>query len=442
MRDTDAALVKAFRQSSPYVNLHRGSTFVVMLGGEAIDQDNFPNIITDIALLTSLGIRLVIVFGARPQIDQGLEEAGLENVFHKHTRVTDEHSFRIIKNVCGGLQMDIMARLSMGLINTPMQNARINVVTGNFVTAQPLGVDDGVDYQHSGRVRRIHTDTIHHQLSNGATVLISPIGFSVTGESFNLSSEELARRLAIELKATKLIGFCSQRGVLDDEGVAIPELFPEQAEEHLQRLMSDGDTLSGTARYLRAAISSCRAGVPRSHLVSYKEDGALIQELFTRDGLGTQLVSLSAEQARQARIDDIGGILDLIRPLEEEGILVRRSREQLEMEVDQFTIIEKDGAIIGCAALYPFPEEAMAEMACVAIHPDYRRGSRGDMLLQKVEEQAKKRGMSRLFILTTRSIHWFRERGFEPVDVSALPMGKQALYNFQRRSKIMMKDVL
>lgn len=441
MRDTDAALVKAFRQSSPYVNLHRGSTFVVMLGGEAIDQDNFSNIISDIALLTSLGIRLVIVFGARPQIDRGLAEAKLTNVFHKHTRVTDEHSFRIIKDICGGLQVDIMARLSMGLINTPMQNARINVVTGNFVTAQPLGVDDGVDYQHSGRVRRIHTDTIKHQLINGATVLISPIGFSVTGESFNLSSEELARRLAIELKADKLIGFCSQHGVLDEEGNALPELFPEQAEQHLERLLAEGETLSGTARYLRAAIASCRAGVPRSHLVSYKEDGALIQELFTRDGLGTQLVSQSAEQARQAGIDDIGGILDLIQPLEEEGVLVRRSREQLEMEIDQFTIIEKDGAIIGCAALYPFPEEAMAEMACVAIHPDYRRGSRGDMLLQKVEEQAKKRGMSRLFILTTRSIHWFRERGFEPVNVDALPMSKQALYNYQRLSKIMIKDL-
>ncbi|MCC4263781.1 amino-acid N-acetyltransferase [Oceanimonas baumannii] len=439
MRENDAALVKAFRQSSPYVNLHRGSTFVIMLGGEAIDQDNFPNIISDIALLTSLGIRLVIVFGARPQIDRGLTEAGLSGVFHKHTRVTDEPSFRVIKDVCGGLQMDITARLSMGLVNTPMQNARINVVTGNFVIAQPLGVDDGVDYIHSGRVRRIHTDTIHHQLAHGATVLISPIGFSVTGESFNLSSEELARRLAVELKADKLIGFCSQRGVLSENGEAIAELFPEQAEEHLQKLLEEGESLSGTARYLRAAISSCRGGVPRSHLVSYREDGALIQELFTRDGLGTQIVSLSAEQARQARIDDIGGILDLIRPMEEEGVLVRRSREQLEMEVDQFTIIEKDGAIIGCAALYPFPEEGMAEMACVAIHPDYRKGSRGDMLLQRIEEQARQRGMNRLFILTTRSIHWFQERGFKPDDVNALPMSKQKLYNFQRRSKIMVK---
>jgi amino-acid N-acetyltransferase len=322
-----------------------------------------------------------------------------------------------------------------------MQGARISVVSGNFVTAQPLGVDDGIDFCHSGRVRRIDVEGITRQLDQHGLVLISPIGCSVTGESFNLSSEEVARRVAVDLKADKLICFSSTQGVMDRHGEAISELFPEQAEELLVALEQAGEEMSGTARYLRAAIASCRGGVPRSHLVSYQDDGAMLQELFSREGLGTQIVRESAERARAATIEDIGGILDLIRPLEEEGILVRRSREQLEMEIDKFTIIERDGLIIGCAALYCFMEEAMAEMACVAIHPEYRNSNRGDTLIAKVAERAKRLGIRRLFVLTTRSIHWFRERGFDPLEVEDLPVERQRFYNWQRRSKVLSKTI-
>lgn len=441
VREREPSLVQAFRQSTPYVNVHRGATFVLMMGGESIAHPNFANIVSDIALLQTLGIRLVLVFGARPQNDEALARAGIESHYHKRVRVTDDPSFALIKQVSGGLQFDITAKLSMGLANTPMQGARISVVSGNFVTAQPLGIDDGVDYCHSGRVRRIDVEGIVRQLDQHNLVLISPIGCSVTGESFNLTSEEVARRIAVDLKADKLICFSSSQGVLDRQGHAISELFPEQAEERLVELEQAGEEMSGTARYLRAAIASCRGGVPRSHLVSYQEDGAMLQELFSREGLGTQIVRESAERARAATIEDIGGILDLIRPLEEEGILVRRSREQLEMEIDKFTIIERDGLIIGCAALYCFMEEAMAEMACVAIHPEYRNSNRGDQLVAKVAERAKRLGIRQLFVLTTRSIHWFRERGFEPLEVEALPVARQRLYNWQRRSKVLSKPI-
>ena len=414
---------------------------MIMIGGETIADDNFDDIVADIALLQSLGIRLVLVFGARPQIDGSLAQAGIRSRFHKRIRVTDSDSFRIIKQVCGGLQLEITSRLSMGLINTPMQGARLNVVSGNFVTAQPIGVDDGIDYCHSGKVRRIDCEGIRRQLEQNAIVLVSPVGFSDTGESFSVNAEEIAAQVAIHLKADKLIAFCSSQGVINQDGHVVSELFPEQAEEYLNALEQQGDDSSGTARYFHAAIASCRAGVPRCHLVSYKEDGALLQELFTRDGIGTQIVRQSAEQARAATIDDIGGILDLIHPLEAEGILVRRSREQLEMEIDHFSIIERDGLVIGCAALYPFPEDGMAEMACVAIHPEYRSSSRGDRLVAKIEEHARRQNIHKLFVLTTRSIHWFRERGFEPVEVSDLPVAKQKLYNYQRRSKILLKNI-
>ena len=441
VKERRTELVQGFRHSVPYINAHRGKTFVIMLGGEAIEHENFSSIVNDIGLLHSLGIRLVVVYGARPQIDANLADHNHEPVYHKQTRVTDAKTLELVKQAAGLLQLDITARLSMSLGNTPLHGAHINVVSGNFIIAQPLGVDDGIDYCHSGRVRRIDEEAIHRQLDNNAIVLMGPVAVSVTGESFNLTSEEIATQLAIKLKAEKMIGFCSSQGVTDELGNVISELFPADAEARIKTIEGTGDYHSGTVRFLRGAVKACRSGVRRCHLISYQEDGALLQELFSRDGIGTQIVMESAEQIRRATINDIGGILDLISPLEQQGILVRRSREQLEMEIDKFTIIQRDNLTIACAALYPFPEESIGEMACVAVHPDYRSSSRGEELLQRVAMQARQMGLSKLFVLTTRSIHWFQERGFMPVDVDQLPASKKEMYNYQRKSKVLMADL-
>ena len=441
VKERKTELVEGFRHSVPYINTHRGKTFVIMLGGEAIEHENFSSIVNDIGLLHSLGIRLVVVYGARPQIDANLAAHHHEPLYHKNIRVTDAKTLELVKQAAGTLQLDITARLSMSLNNTPLQGAHINVVSGNFIIAQPLGVDDGVDYCHSGRIRRIDEDAIHRQLDSGAIVLMGPVAVSVTGESFNLTSEEIATQLAIKLKAEKMIGFCSSQGVTNDDGDIVSELFPNEAQARVEAQEEKGDYNSGTVRFLRGAVKACRSGVRRCHLISYQEDGALLQELFSRDGIGTQIVMESAEQIRRATINDIGGILEFIRPLEQQGILVRRSREQLEMEIDKFTIIQRDNTTIACAALYPFPEEKIGEMACVAVHPDYRSSSRGEVLLERIAAQAKQSGLSKLFVLTTRSIHWFQERGFTPVDIDLLPESKKQLYNYQRKSKVLMADL-
>ena len=441
VKERKTELVEGFRHSVPYINTHRGKTFVIMLGGEAIEHENFSSIVNDIGLLHSLGIRLVVVYGARPQIDANLAAHHHEPLYHKNIRVTDAKTLELVKQAAGTLQLDITARLSMSLNNTPLQGAHINVVSGNFIIAQPLGVDDGVDYCHSGRIRRIDEDAIHRQLDSGAIVLLGPVAVSVTGESFNLTSEEIATQLAIKLKAEKMIGFCSSQGVTNDDGDIVSEPFPNEAQARVEAQEEKGDYNSGTVRFLRGAVKACRSGVRRCHLISYQEDGALLQELFSRDGIGTQIVMESAEQIRRATINDIGGILELIRPLEQQGILVRRSREQLEMEIDKFTIIQRDNTTIACAALYPFPEEKIGEMACVAVHPDYRSSSRGEVLLERIAAQAKQSGLSKLFVLTTRSIHWFQERGFTPVDIDLLPESKKQLYNYQRKSKVLMADL-
>jgi amino-acid N-acetyltransferase len=434
-------LVDGFRHSASYVNAHRGKTFVVMLGGEALAQPQFKAIINDIALLHSLGIKIVLVHGARPQIDEALAQHSLTPEYYNGVRITEEDTFKVIKQVVGALQLDITARLSMSLSNTPMQGAQINVVSGNFVIAQPLGVEDGVDYSLSGRVRRIDTHGLKRQLDSGCIVLLGPVAASVTGESFNLTAEEVATQIAVKLKADKMIGFSAHKGIMDEHGDVLAELMPTDAQSILNNLPAQAPLCLGTKAFLQASIDACRNGVSRCHFVSYLDDGALLQELFSRDGIGTQIVTESAERLRRASIRDIGGILDLIRPLEEKGILVRRSREQLEVEIEQFMLIERDSLVIGCAAFYPFEEDNAGEFACLVVHPEYRDADRGSLLLQNIISQARVRGYSRLFALTTRSIHWFLEHGFTIVEVDELPGKKKQLYNYQRKSKILALDL-
>ncbi|WOT04994.1 amino-acid N-acetyltransferase [Shewanella youngdeokensis] len=439
MRTTE--LVDGFRHSTSYVNAHRGKTFVVMLGGEALAQPGFKAIINDIALLHSLGIKIVLVHGARPQIDDALAQNGLTPEYYNGVRITEEDTLKVIKQVVGSLQLDITARLSMSLSNTPMQNAQINVVSGNFVIAQPLGVEEGIDYSLSGRVRRIDSDGLRRQLDNGGIVLLGPVAASVTGECFNLTAEEVATQIAVKIKADKMIGFSANEGIIDEAGNVLAELMPTDAQAILNNLSEQAPLSFGTHAFLKASIDACRNGVSRCHFVSYLDDGALLQELFSRDGIGTQIVTESAERLRRASISDIGGILDLIRPLEEKGFLVRRSREQLEIEIEQFMLIERDGLVIGCAAFYPFEEEHAGEFACLVVHPKYRDADRGSLLLHNIISQARVKGYTRLFALTTRSIHWFLEHGFNIVEVDALPEKKKQLYNYQRKSKILALDL-
>lgn len=317
----------------------------------------------------------------------------------------------------------------------------LNVVSSNAVLAQPLGVIDGVDYGLSGKIRRINIEGIQQQLAQDAIMVIGPIAPSVTGEMFNLPFEEIATQIAIKLKADKLIGFCDQQGILDSEGNVLSDLHPREAKRYLTQFIESGQYHHSAARFLQAAIEACHAGIKRSHLLSYKEDGSLLQELFSRDGIGTQLSEESSENIRLATSFDIPGLLNLIRPLEEQGILVKRSREQLEMEISNYTIIERDGIVIACAALNHYPQEKMAEMACVAVHPDYRDSSRGDVLLEAIKRRAYKLQVEKLFVLTTRTTQWFQERGFVLSTTDDLPKEKREHYNYQRMSKILILEL-
>jgi amino-acid N-acetyltransferase len=429
-----------FRQFTPYVHAHRGRTFVIAFGGEAVADPGFPGLVHDIALLHGLGIRLVLVHGARPQIEERLAMRGAEMRYVNGLRITDAPALASVKDAAGATRLEIEALLSLGLANSPMAGVQIPVASGNFVVARPLGVLDGVDYGHTGAVRRIDQKSLRARLDQGAVALIPPVGYSPTGEVFNLAAADVARSTAIALGADKLIFLVEGEGLQDAQGRPITHLLPGDIEDLLaaQGTPPMSEDLSAA---LRAGLDACRSGIPRVHLICRRRDGALLRELFTRDGAGVLITDRPLEEPRAARLSDVPGILSLLEPLEQGGVLVKRSRERLEIEVNHFQIIERDGTVIACAALYPFPEDGMAEMGCLAVHPSYRRGGRGDRLLKHVESLARAQGIGRLFVLTTQTAHWFRERGFEPASPAALPMAKQALYNYRRNSQVYIKTL-
>jgi amino-acid N-acetyltransferase len=432
-----------FRQSSPYINALRNNTVVIMLSGESIKDPNFDNVIHDIALLNSLGVRLVLVYGARPQIEKKLSDQGLEAQLHHRRRVTDANTLSCAVEASGAIRALIEAKLSMGLINTPMHGAKIRLASGNFVTARPVGVFDGVDLLHTGEVRRIDKQAIQETLDLKSIVLLSTIGYSPTGEMFNLPVEQVATCAAITLQADKLILFGKDQGITDSSGVTRSELLSSTAKRLLNQyhnqISDPNQSFSETSLLLDSAIQACDKGVPRCHLISYQIDGAMLAELYTRDGSGTMVTEESYEQVRDASVDDIGGIIELINPLEEKGVLVRRSRERLEAEIEQFIVIERDNAIIACAALYCFSEEKVGELACIAVNEHYLGGHRGDVLLRAVEERATALKLNSLFVLTTKTAHWFLEQGFIEINVQQLPTAKQKIYNLQRNSKVFSK---
>lgn len=437
-----ADFVAALRAAAPYVHAHNGRVFVVAFGGEVADRADFETFVYDLALLHSLGVKLVLVHGARPQIDRALADRSLSPRYCGEFRVTDMAALECVKAAVGSLRMDLEAKLSTSLVSTPMGGARIRVASGNWVTARPVGIRNGVDFQHTGEVRRIDTETIRAVLEQDRIALVSPVGYSPTGEIFNLRAADVATAMAVALRADKLV-FVSNSDpdtwkLADDTGDAG------------QLSLADGERLLAAANgigeqdrlYLGAALAAGRGGVKRVHLVGAEAEGALLRELYTRDGVGLMLYADEHYEAvREASIEDVGGILALIKPLEDAGVLVPRSREQLELEIGLFDVMVRDGLVVACCALFPFAKNSMAEFSCVAVHPEYRRSGRAAALLARSEETARKLGIKKIFSLTTHTPHWFLEHGFAPGKLEDLPVQRQQMYNWQRNSAVLIKTL-
>lgn len=434
--ENDAGAVSWLRQVTPYFRRHRGQTMVVYLADVAVGDAGFLNRVRDLSLLSAVGVKLIVVYGARQQIQQRLDSAGIKPPQIGAARVTDADSMTIVREVVGALRFELEAAFSFGLDNT-LSGGGHTVASGNYVTAKPAGVVDGVDLKFTGHVRSINRSLIENRLDEGAIVLVPPLGYSPTGELFNLKANELAAAIASELAAAKLIMISATDGIHDSADEVQGQMTLREAHDLLH-----GDTLEPAVReLLTTAVAACQHGVARVHLLGKSDDGAILRELFTRDGVGTLLSSQPFDQLRQAHADDAAGIVDLVAPLEADGILVKRSREKLENEIEHFVVMVREDTVVACGALYPFSNEHSGEIACIAVHPDYRGSEFGDLLLNALEQRAGALNFEQVFVLTTQAAQWFSERGFQAAELAALPVERQRLYNFQRNSKVMLKSL-
>src|SRR3569832_301271 len=436
-----------FRSVAPYIHMHRGSTFVVGVAGEAIAAGKLQNIAQDLALIQSMGVKVVLVHGFRPQVNEQLKAKGHAAKYSHGIRITDEVALDCAQEAAGQLRYEIEAAFSMGLPNTPMAGSTVRVISGNIITARPVGIVDGGDFQHSGLVRKIDVGGIARSLDQGAMVLISPFGFSPTGEAFNLSMEEVATSVAIALQADKLVF------VTEVPGLRVKPLEPESEDNPIdtelplasaeQRLASlpPAQQPTDTAFYLQHCVKACKAGVDRSHIIPFAVDGAILLEVYVHDGIGTMVVDEKLEELREATADDVGGILQLIEPFEKDGTLVKRDRTEIERDIANYTILDHDGVIFACAALYPYPEARTGEMAALTVSPQSQGQGDGEKILRRVEQRARAMGLESIFVLTTRTMHWFLKRGFVQADPDWLPEARKRKYSWDRRSMVFVKKL-
>ncbi len=431
--------LKWFRHVSPYIHIHRGKTFVIMIPGDCIGQPNFDNIICDISLLHSLGIRLAVVHGARLQIDRQLNKASIFSRFHKGSRITERDHLNHVLRAVGATRFLLESLFSSGLPDSPMSGAKIKIRSGNFITAKPQGIIDGIDHQMTGKVRSVDGQGILEILHKENIPLLSPLGYSITGEMFNLSFADVGISVASQIQADKILIFNDDGPIYDGHNTLYRQLTISQCEDFLR----EQEHLAPANSYfsLRSCLAACQRGVPRAHIISSREDGTLLKELFTRDGTGTMIYSDNYEVIRPAQLKDVRGIMNLITPLEQKGILVKRSRRLLENEIDYFTVMEKDNLIIGCAALYPIPNSTAGELACVAVLKEYQKDGRARELLSHIEKRGAELALDSIYTLTTRTAHWFIEQGFTESTVDKMPASRKAMYNYQRNSKVFVKNM-
>ena len=436
-----------FRAVAPYIHMHRGKTFVVGVVGEAIAAGKLASIATDLALIQSMGVKIVLVHGFRPQVNEQLRAKGHEPRYAHGLRITDEVALDSAQEAAGQLRFEIEAAFSQGLPNTPMAGSKVRVISGNFLTARPMGIIDGVDFKHTGLVRKVDVAGIQRTLDMGALVLLSPFGFSPTGEAFNLAMEEVATSVAIELRADKLIfltevsGIRMQPGEPAGDDNPIDTELPLAAAQALLATLPTAQQPTDVGFYLQHCVKACKGGVERSHIIPFALDGSLLLEVYVHDGIGTMVIDEKLEELREATVDDVGGILQLIEPFEKDGTLVKRDRTEIERDIASYTIIEHDGVIFGCAALYPYPEAKTAEMAAVTVSPQSQGTGDGEKLLKRIEQRARAIGLDSIFVLTTRTMHWFIKRGFQHVDPDWLPEARKRKYNWDRKSQVLVKKL-
>ena len=410
------------------------------------EDAGFPYLVKDLALLAKTGFKVVIVPGAKEFIDSilGGQEITAEwtgrDDFSEPSRITGAAAMPFVEMAAFHVATRYMTFLS---------GSRVEAIIGNFVRARGLGVQNGVDMGHTGTVDKIFTDSISKALNLGMIPILPCIGWSPSGKPYNVPSGEIALAAATALGASKFFIISAHEGLRG--GVdALPENIETRPDGSLVRLTpaeaqavlevnarkADNDLgLQKKLRDLRIALLASRAGVDRAHIIDGREEGAVLKELFSNLGVGTMLYADEYESIRAFHSRDLPDILRLMEPLMQQGILVRRGGEQIQEKKDDYAVFDIDGSVRACGALYDWGE-GQGEIAAIATDPQYGQAGLGRRMVGYLIEKARKKNMSRVFVLTTHTQDWFEALGFREASVESLPERKRKLYNQQRKSKV------
>jgi len=428
-------LVPALREALGYISRYRGETFVIKLESGLLEDSIFPSLARDVALLHSMGVRIVVVPGSRRQIDRVLKAYGVKTQIVEETRITSEESLPLVNLAA----FDVCNRLM-----TAFAESGLNALIGNWVKARAVGVRDGVDYQHTGLVQGLRTDTLRELLEREFIPILPNIGWSNSGKPYNISSTQLAMEVAAQLGAAKLFFLCDEKPV-SAEGLELPPEVEVREDGLLSRLSlsqvqelleKNPESLRQPQRdYFRRSLDACRRGVHRAHIVDGNLEGALLREVFSRDGLGTMIYVSEHENIRRARSEDVADMLRIMEPYVAKGILVPRSVAFVQERIEDYVVYDVDGFVQGCAALHPWSGNS-AEIAAVAVAEGTRRSGVGRRLVQFLMGRARQNAIANLFLLTTQTSDWFAELGFVRGTVSDLPTEKREGYNEKRGSQV------
>ncbi|MCB9496184.1 MAG: amino-acid N-acetyltransferase [Fibrobacteria bacterium] len=432
--------VPALREALGYMARYRGETFVVKIESGLVESPVFPGLLRDLASLHRMGIHVVVVPGARKQIDAVLQTWEIESQVHQGIRITSEEALPFVTLAAFDVCNKIMSTLA---------ESGVSALIGNWVKARGLGILDGVDYGLTGTVQSLRTDTLRQLLAQDFVPIVPNIGWNAVGKPYNVSSSQLAMEMAIQLGANKLFFLCDVRPDLADD-LELPEdvhlrengllesVTMAQAQELLGR---NPDRIRQPFRdYVERGVEACRKGVRRTHIVDGQEDGALLREVFSQDGIGTMVYANEYDHIRRATLTDVQDIQRLQEPYVKQGVLVPRSADVIAAKIADYAVYEVDGFVQGGAALHLFPDGS-AEIAAVAVSEHLRRWGIGRKLVQYLMDRAHRLGLDRVFLLTTQTSDWFAELGFVRGDLGDLPQEKAATYSHQRGSLIFVRTL-
>jgi amino-acid N-acetyltransferase len=427
--------VETIRQAFSYINRFRDETFVIKIEGALLSHPFFPYLIKDIALLHHMGIRIVLVPGAKNRIDEILETYGISSTTINGVRISTPESIPFIKMAAFDVSNRIMTMLAEN---------HTNAVIGNWVKARSIGVRDGVDFQSSGMVEMLDLDIINTVLNEGLVPIFPNIGWNAQGRPYNLSSNELALTISTELKAAKLF-FVTEAAGIPARGLKVPkgvyvssdgtvsQLTVAEAEQFLSA--NDGSA-KPEVELVSLAHRACTCGVARVHIINGQVEGMILKEIFSNRGLGTMIYANQHENIRPMNHADVPEVLQIMEPFAAKGTLVKRTVADLEEHLSDYAVYEVDGIIHGCGALHPYPGR-QAEIAGIAVDELYESLGIGKKIVSYLLDKAAKLKIRQVFVLTTHTADWFSQLGFKKADVKILPKARRESYDNKRNSLVL-----